>query len=284
MAYRTILVCLNDIARNPVLLDLTSDIAERQDAHVIGLYVLPAVRIYPAIGPGMYAEVIEEFRDSFKARAAEVRRQFDGHMQAKGIAAEWRFVDSRFPEIAATVIEHARQADLVVVSQVDPDSDSGIDIDFAERIVMDSGRPVLVVPAFGTFKRCGPRALVGWNGRREAARAAFDAVPLLQACESVQVTWLDPQNDMDVSGDVPGSLAGAELATALARHGLKVTAEAMPTSGIGAGEALLSHASDLGADLLVMGAYGHSRTREYVFGGATRTILGSMTIPVLMSH
>jgi nucleotide-binding universal stress UspA family protein len=242
--------------------------------------VLPAVRIYPAVGPGMYAEVIEEFRESFKARAAEVRHQFEGHMQAKGIAAEWRFVDSRSPEIAATVIEHARQADLVVVSQVDPDSDSGIDIDFAERIVMDSGRPVLVVPAFGTFTRCGPRALVGWNGRREAARAAFDAVPLLQACEAVQVTWLDPQDDMDV----PGSLAGAELATALARHGLKVTAEAMPTSGIGAGEALLSHASDLGADLLVMGAYGHSRTREYVFGGATRTIFGSMTIPVLMSH
>jgi nucleotide-binding universal stress UspA family protein len=201
-------------------------------------------------------------------------------MQAKGLAAEWRFVDSHSSEIAATVIEHARQADLVVVSQVNPDSDSGIDTDFAERIVMDSGRPVLVVPAFGTFKRCGPRALVAWNGRREAARAAFDAVPLLQSCDSVQVTWLDPQDDMDV----PGSLAGAELATALARHGIKVTAEAMPTSGIGAGEALLSHASDLGADLLVMGAYGHSRTREYVFGGATRTILGSMTIPVLMSH
>jgi nucleotide-binding universal stress UspA family protein len=280
MAYKTILVCLNEIARNPVLLDLTSDIAEKQDAHVIGLYVLPAVRIYPAIGPGMYAEVVEGFRDSFTARSAEVRHQFDGHMQAKGIAAEWRFVDSRSPEIAATVIEHARQADLVVVSQVVPDSDSGIDTDFAERIVMDSGRPVLVVPAFGTFTRCGPRALVGWNGRREAARAAFDAVPLLQACEAVQVTWLDPQDDMDV----PGSLAGAELATTLARHGVRVTAEAMPTSGIGAGEALLSHASDLGSDLLVMGAYGHSRTREYVFGGATRTILGSMTIPVLMSH
>jgi nucleotide-binding universal stress UspA family protein len=280
MAYKTILVCLNEIARNPVLLDVTSDIAEKQDAHVIGLYVLPAVRIYPAVGPGMYAEVIEEFRESFKTRAADVRHQFDGHMQAKGLACEWRFVDSRSPEIAATVIEHARQADLVVVSQVDPDSDSGIDIDFAERIVMDSGRPVLAVPAFGTFTRCGPRALVGWNGRREAARAVFDAVPLLQACEAVQVTWLDPQDDMDV----PGSLAGAELATALARHGVKVTAEAMPTSGIGAGEALLSHASDLGADLLVMGAYGHSRTREYIFGGATRTIFGSMTIPVLMSH
>ena len=280
MAYKTILVCLNEIARNPVLLDLTSDIAETQDAHVIGLYVLPAVRIYPAVGLGVYAEVVEEFRESFKARAADVRHQFDGRMQAKGLASEWRFVDSRSSEIAGTVIEHARQADLVVVSQADPDSDSGIDIDFAERTVMDSGRPVLVVPAFGAFKRCGPRALIGWNGRREAARAAFDAVPLLQACEAVQVTWLDPQDDMEV----PGNLAGAELATALARHGVKVTAEAMPTSGIGAGEALLSHASDLGADLLVMGAYGHSRTREYIFGGATRTIFDSMTIPVLMSH
>jgi nucleotide-binding universal stress UspA family protein len=282
MAYKTIIVCLNEIARNPVLLDLTSDIAAQQSAHVIGLYVLPAVRIYPAVGPGMYAEVVEEFRESFKARAADVRRQFDTHMQTKGLEAEWRFVDSRSSEMAATVIEHARQSDLMVVSQVNPDthSDSGIEADFAERVVMDAGRPVLVVPAFGTFSRCGPRALVAWNGRREAARAAFDAVPLLKACDAVQLTWLDPQNDMDV----PGSLAGTELATALARHGVKVTAEGMPTSGIGAGEALLSHASDLGADLLVMGAYGHSRTREYVFGGATRTIFGSMTIPVLMSH
>ena len=184
------------------------------------------------------------------------------------------------PELATSVVEHAFQCDLVVVSQVDREGDSGIEADFAERVVMESGRPVLVVPLYGAFSECGRRAMVAWNGRREAARAAFDAVPLLQACEAVRVTWLDPQDALDV----PGSLPGAELATALSRHGIDVTAEALPTAGIGVGEALLSHASDLGADLLVMGAYGHSRTREYVFGGATRTIFDSMTVPVLMSH
>jgi nucleotide-binding universal stress UspA family protein len=280
MAYKTILVCLNEVARNQVLLKLAGDIAAKQNAHVVGLYVLPAVRIYPAVGPGVFAEVVEEFRDSFKARSAEVRRQFEDHMRNQAVAFEWRFVDSNLAELATPVIEHAFQCDLVVISQLDRDSDSGIEADFAERVVMESGRPVLVVPVYGTFSECGRRAMVAWNGRREAARAAFDAVPLLKACDTVHVTWLDPQKSLDV----PGSLPGAELAAALSRHGIDVTAEALPTAGIGVGEALLSHVSDLGADLLVMGAYGHSRTREYVFGGATRTIFDSMTVPVLMSH
>jgi nucleotide-binding universal stress UspA family protein len=280
MAYKTILVCLNEIARNPVLLGLVSDIAVKQDAHVVGLYVVPAVRIYPAVGPGVFAEVVEEYRDAYKARAVEVRQQFEDHMGRQNVRFEWRFVDARSAEIAATVIEHGHQVDLVVLSQVDPDGESGIEGGFAERVVMDSGRPVLVVPFYGAFKEVGRRALVAWNASREAARAAFDAVPILNTCQSVHVSWLDPQESLDVPGSVPGS----ELAAALSRHGVKVTTEGLPTDDIGVGEALLSHASDLGADLLVMGAYGHSRTREYVFGGATRTIFGSMTVPVLMSH
>jgi nucleotide-binding universal stress UspA family protein len=280
MTYKTILVCLNEIARNPVLLDLACDIAVKQNAHVIGLYVVPAVRIYPAVGPGMFAEVVEEQREAFKARADEVRQQFEDHMRNQSVAAEWRFVDSRVAEIANPVIEHGLQSDLVVVSQVDPEGESEIAADFAERVVMESGRPVLVVPIYGTFSTVGRTAVVSWNGRREAARAAFDAVPILQGCDAVHVTWLDPPRSLEG----PDSLPGAELATALSRHGVKVTTQARPTGGLKAGEALLSHASDVGADLLVMGAYGHSRTREYVFGGATRTIFDSMTLPVLMSH
>jgi nucleotide-binding universal stress UspA family protein len=280
MAYRTIIVCLNEIGRVPMLLNLATDIAAQQKAHVIGLYVLPAVRIYPAVGPGMFAQVVEEHREFFKSRSQGVRQQFDDHMRGQTLQAEWRFVESASPMIADAVIEHGRQCDLVIVSQFHPDSEAGIEGDFAERVVMEAGRPVLIVPAFGEFTKCARKALIGWNGRREAARAAFDAVPILKGCDDVQVTWLDPQESLDM----PGSLPGAELATALARHGCRVTAEGLPTSGIGAGEALLSHASDLGADLLVMGAYGHSRTREYIFGGATRTVLESMTVPVLMSH
>jgi nucleotide-binding universal stress UspA family protein len=280
MAFKTVLVCLNEVDRIPVLLNLAAGIAAKQNAHVVGLYVVPAVRVYPAIGPGMAAQVVEDVREFFNARSDQVKQQFEAHMRQQTIEAEWRLVDSSYPDIAAAVIEHGLQSDLIIVNQVNPESMAGIELDFTERVVMESGRPVLIVPSFGEFRECGHTVLVGWNATREAARAAFDSVPILRHAGAVRVAWVDPQESLDG----PGFLPGAELATALARHGVKVTAEGIPTSGIGAGEALLSHASDLGADLLVMGAYGHNRLREYVFGGATRTILQSMTVPVLMSH
>ncbi len=280
MAFRTILVCLNEVDRVPVLLNLAADIAAKQDAHLVGIYVVPAVRVYPAIGPGMYVQVVEDVREFFKARSDQVKQQFEARMRNQAIEAEWRPVDSSYPDIADAVIEHGLQSDLIIVNQINPESMAGIELDFTERVIMESGRPVLIIPSYGEFRECGRRVLVGWNATREPARAAFDAVPILRQADAVRVTWVDPQKSLDG----PGFLPGAELATALARHGIDVTAEGMPTSGIGAGEALLSHVSDLGADLLVMGAYGHNRLREYVFGGATWTILQSMTVPVLMSH
>jgi nucleotide-binding universal stress UspA family protein len=280
MMFKTVLVCLNEVDRVPVLLDVAAGIAAKQNAHVVGLYVVPAARVYPAMGAGVVAQVVDDIREFFKARSAEVRQQFDARIRNQTIEAEWRPVESSYPDIADAVIEHGLQSDLIIVNQVNPESMAGIEPDFTERVVMESGRPVLVIPSFGEFRECGRTVLVGWNATREAARAAFDAVPILRHADAVRVTWVDPQKSLYG----PNFLPGAELATALARHGINVTAEGMPTSGIGAGEALLSHASDLGADLLVMGAYGHNRLREYVFGGATRTILQSMTVPVLMSH
>jgi nucleotide-binding universal stress UspA family protein len=280
MSYKTILVCLNEIGRMQVLLNLATAIGQHQDSHVIGLYVIPAVQVFPAVGPGMSPQVIEDTRDYFRTRSEALRSQFDDFTRKQTFQSEWRLVESTSPLIADAVIEHGREADLVIVSQVDRDDNAGIELDFADRVVMESGRPVLVVPAFGDFGACGRRALVGWNGKREAARAAFDAVPILRQCEAVQVTWVDPQKSLDPKTSLPG----AELATALSRHGIKVTAEGLPANGITEGEALLSRVSDIGADLLVIGAYGHSRLREYVFGGVTRFILNAMTVPVLMSH
>jgi nucleotide-binding universal stress UspA family protein len=168
----------------------------------------------------------------------------------------------------------------LIASQVNAESNTGVELDFVERVIMGSGRPVLLVPYALDFAGCGRRALIAWNGTRESARAAFDAVPLLKSAESVTISWVDPQKALDT----PGSLPGAELANALARHGIKATAEGFPTAGLTAGEALKTRLADLGADLLVMGAYGHTRVREFVFGGATRFILETMPVPVLMSH
>jgi len=145
-------------------------------------------------------------------------------------------------------------------------------------LALGVGRPVLIVPRYGTFETVGERVLVAWNGSREATRAVHDALPLLKLASSVTVLSIDPEHD---TGD---RIPGADIALHLARHG--VAAEGMSTVGldISVGDLLLSRAADLGADLIVMGAYGHSRVRELVLGGATRHILQHMTVPVLMSH
>jgi nucleotide-binding universal stress UspA family protein len=144
--------------------------------------------------------------------------------------------------------------------------------------VVEGGRPVLIIPNEGVHSGIGSRVVVAWNGRREATRAAFDAVPLLQQAKDVKVLWIDPRSE----GEDAGAFA-ADLCAALARQG--ITSEAVAAvSDDNIGATLLSRAIEYRADLLVMGCYGHSRLREFVFGGATRHILRHMTIPVLMSH
>jgi nucleotide-binding universal stress UspA family protein len=138
---------------------------------------------------------------------------------------------------------------------------------------------VLIVPNEGVHSGIGSRVLVAWNGRREATRAAFDAVPLLQHAKEVKVLWIEPQSE-DEDAE---AFAATDLCTALGRHGITCEAAAAASDG-NVGATLLSRAIEYGADLLVMGCYGRSRLTELVFGGATRHILKHMAMPVLMSH
>jgi nucleotide-binding universal stress UspA family protein len=149
-----------------------------------------------------------------------------------------------------------------------------------EQALFSSGRPVLVVPHSGRFEAVGRTVLIGWNASREAARAANDALPLIAGAESATVLVVNPSEAPGGDGAEPG----AAIALHLARHGLRATAEHVVAPQVDDGEMLLNQAADLGADLLVVGAYGHSRLRELVLGGVTRTLLRQMTIPVMMSH
>ena len=136
------------------------------------------------------------------------------------------------------------------------------------------------MPYAGQFEQIGRRVLVGWDGSREASHAISDAMPLLATASTVTVITVDSEEPSQRHGEVPG----ADIALYLARHGVRTNVERTVSNGIGTGEVLLSRASDLEADLLVMGAYGHARVHELLFGGATRTVLASATLPVLMSH
>jgi nucleotide-binding universal stress UspA family protein len=177
-----------------------------------------------------------------------------------------------------TVALHTRYADLAIIGQSNPDRpETAVFNEIIEEVLFNSGRPVLMVPYAGTFEAIGRKVLVGWKSTAEAARALNDAIPLMRGAEQITIMTSDPA---DGDGDEPV----ADIALHLARHGLTVLATHTISDGLRGDDILLNQAADTGADLLVMGAYGHSRMRERMLGGVTRGILQSATVPVLLSR
>jgi nucleotide-binding universal stress UspA family protein len=280
MSYKTILVSLNEIGRLPQVTAVAAMLGRSLAAHVSGLYVIPAVQVYPSVGFEAAPQVFEGNRSYFKDNAAKVRGSFEAAMKGEGLSFDFHQIDARTPLIADDTIAYGRSADVIVVSATDPDEVTGVERDFVEQVIMAAGRPVLILPAKGEAKFSLDEVVLGWDGGREAARAAFDAIPLLKAAKKVRVVRADPQKDPALRGSVPG----ADLAEALARHGVKAETQGFPTEGYDAGQALMRCADDCGAGLIIMGAYGHSRLAEFIFGGATRFVLSRLNRPVLMSH
>lgn len=280
MSFKTILVNLNEISRNSAVLDAAVGLARDFEGHLIGFYVIPAVEVYATAGFEATPVVFEGRRDYFQSQEASVRSGFEAAIAKERVRGEFRLIDSARASIADQIIEQGRAADLVIVSQVDSAGDSMIADDLAERVPISTGRPTLVIPWKGQGRLLPDLAIIGWNASRESARAAFDSVPLLKRAKEVRIIWVNPQKEVDGAARV---LPGAELAETLSRHGINAIAEALP-SGEDAGEALLTKVNDTGAGLLVMGAYGHARLREFILGGATRSVLAQMNCPVLFSH
>ena len=275
MPYKTIHISLNDIETNHQVIESAAQLARAFEAHLTGLYVIPAAEVY---GTGFdVMPVINEVRRNYFRNATEaVRKQF-GNID---LPNDFRLLDGPGPDIAGRTISEGRTADIVILSQADRSDKAMLESDFVERILMSTGRPGIVLPRTGKMIIVPDLAVVGWNGRREAARAVFDSLPLLKRAKKVLVVWANPDKD-DLS---PGSVPGMEIAEALSRHDINVAVEPIVTGGRGAGEALLTKVADSGADLLVMGAYGHSRLTELILGGATRTVLEDMRCPVFFSH
>ncbi len=278
MSYKTLLVHVDGGARAPVRIDIACRLARRFDAHLIGLHALTVFKL-----PG-YARVaveggvqLAEYQAKLAAEAARQAKQvFERGVSAAGLTkSEWR--ESRNDAVEVVPV-HARYADVVVIGQPNAADASGVEADFAERLLLSAGRPILFVPYAGNFTDIGKRALVAWNASREAARAVTDSIPLLREAKGVNVVAFNP--DAAAHGEVPG----ADIGLYLARHGIKVNVSQQSADDVDVGNQLLSRAADLDADLIVMGGYGHSRLKELVLGGVTRTILQSMTVPVLMSH
>ena len=277
MTYKTILVHLDGRARNAERLDFAFGIAAMFEGHLVGLYA-PGVARIPSYalaeaGPAL-REIVERRRaESVRQTQKEFREAAARHGDA---GAEWR---ESAAEPAAAVRLSARYADLVVAAQPEPQDDAEVRA-VAHELALAAGRPVLFVPYAGRFATAGRRVMIAWDAGVEAARAVSDALPLLKRADSVEVAVFDPERGRREHGEQPG----ADVALYLARHGVKVSVARQSGANFEVGAQVLSRAADTGADLIVMGAYGHSRVRELVLGGVTRTMLESMTVPVLMSH
>jgi nucleotide-binding universal stress UspA family protein len=282
MGYRTILTYLPNEWQAAAAIEAAAVLARRSNAHLTGLYVVPLMRLYataPYGGADATAELLAQHEAFHAAQAEAVRALFERKVAGDTFTAAWAKVDSSFVDPLETIMEHGRTAELIVATQDDPeepDMATGI----AQRLMMNVGRPVLMVPARATVTSIGRDITVGWNGSRESARAVFDALPLLREAEMVHLVWVDPRVD---PGESPSRAADA-LAATLARSGVTCEAVQGSSQGRDVGDELLQRVADYGSDLLVMGGYGHSRLHQWVFGGVTRKVLATMPVPVLMSH
>lgn len=281
MSYKTILAVLDTADNCAAVADFAFAIAAENNAHVIGLHA-ETIAVVPLVAPMEIPDpvAVQALQDMAHAETVEIERIVRRKAEVEGVSFEWRSYTSSAGYGSAPLIESARSADLLIASQADPGrpSDSHVDVD---NFLLESGRPVLMIPFIIRKPKPIKRVLIAWNGSREAARATFDALPFLKAADEVEVFSVDPVDNALQSAAV----AGAEIATTLARHGVNATLATTATTADKNISALIENRlSDSSIDLLVMGAYTHSRLWQMIFGGTTKSLLQSMTAMTLLSR
>lgn len=280
MSLKTILVHLDSAPRCAARIEVAAALSKKFGGHLIGLAPTGMADIVVSMNSAIpdAVEYIQLSAKYLRGRAegtADAFRSQVRHMDRDSVEA---IVVEEEPIDA--IVRRGRCSDLVVIGQSDPSTFiENVAWDFPQQVLMHVGRPVLVVPFAGEFAEVGKRVLVAWNGSREAAIATRDALPFLRRAEHVELIEVGL-----LDGSVGSSASGIDVAQRwLARHGVETKCRSEAASG-DIGDTLLSRAADHGCDLIVMGAYGHSRMREWIMGGATRELLAHMTMPVLMSH
>jgi nucleotide-binding universal stress UspA family protein len=275
MSYKSLTVFLDNSAGSSRRLSFALSLAQQHGAHLHALHLTysPIIMSDPY---AVWAPMLVEWEESAQAKHDKAKLAFLEEAKKAGVAVDWLgFRSDDFRELIA----HARASDLIVLGQRNPsDIEGDFGRGFPENMVLKLGRPVIFLPYVGEARSHFDRVIVAWDGGREAARAMADALPILK--EAKQVKILSISEHVDDDHDLPD----VNIAAYLAMHGVSVEIERNENIAMAPADWLLSRAADMDAQLLVMGAYGHSRITELVFGGVTRAIMSQMTMPVLMSH
>lgn len=277
---REIFVPLMRSANDVAALDAAMVLARASQAHISVLITLE--HPMPLVTEFGYVpmEVAQRQFDESRAAAAALADKARAQLAREAVSSEVRQTEVLLMWSEQTAALQARHADITVIGGPDPEQDSPRFALTFKNLLLRSGRPVLMIPAGARLEVPARRVVLAWKPTPEAARAVHDALPLIAPASQVDVLMIDPQVAEGAHGEQPG----ADIARHLARHGLQVNIVALPRQGNSDGENLLRHVREVGADLLVMGGYGHSRWREVVLGGATRAVLDGAQGPVLFSH
>lgn len=279
MAIKDILTLLDTRHIDSSVLDIAAAVANKTSAHLTGY--IPMVE--PAINAIAEMQIPDDYlksvRQDTEARSEKAARKFNERTEQEGIASETRMVPVHGAQAVENFTLHARLTDLVITRQDDPDNPEPMRNELIEAAMFESSRPLLLTPYGGYSGPYFKKVMVGWDGGRAAARAVRAALPILALAGDVHVVIINNATKND-----PG-MPGADIATYLSRHDVHVTIKNLQTDkNIGVADTMLNYAADQNMDTIVMGAYGHSRLRELILGGATRSILSATTIPVVMAH
>lgn len=274
MAIRNILFHAFEGDAGKALEDVAFSLAADHGATLTALSVVDNTPIPSYVVPYVPANLAETYIDESRAAAKAIESRVRAHADSTGVATEWRY---REGDIRAVFTQHSHYTDLVLLAQGSgSDIPVGPALNLPGDLVLTAGRPVTVIPWKGARTPIGRRVLIGWNGSTEATRALNDAMPILERADAVKI--------LTVGEPETRHLPGAEIAQHLARHGVKAEADHAVESDSSSSEILMFEAKEYEADLLVCGAWGHSRMFETVLGGVTRDLLRSMELPLLMSH
>lgn len=279
MPYKSIVAVLRGESDTEHLLQSIAPIVREFGAHLTAVHAEPSPAAYVSVVAGDMVTWDQAAMEASAKRMEAVKATFEAICSREGYSHDWRGLESFSGDSAVASRSTALAADLVVAQQSDPDEVDDVFADL-ESLLFETGRPVLFVP----YIKCPPidpkNIAIAWKASREASRAVFDSLPLLHRADKVTIIVVDPRESEEHSAH----MSAADIAATLSRHGIKVEVRNEPSGGIPVGDAIANHLSEHGVDLLVMGGYSRSPIRELLFGGATRTMLRSMAVPVLMTH
>lgn len=282
MSLKDVLAILSSASADEAGLAAAERLAKRYGAHLSATFLVPLPDEPLAYEPTAVAGVWAELLGRARAQAESERQEIAARMARAGAEMELRSAEALMRDLGRIAALHARYADLAVVTRPDKDDTGGLRQDVVEGVLFHSGRPVLIVPpGWSAQADIGRRPILAWDASREATRALSEADFFLDSCESVTVVTVDAKPKAWGHGEAPGF----NIAAHLARRGVQTSVRNVETSGsVSAREALLAACREVGGDLIIMGAYHSPRLLELVFGGATRDLLASSDVPLLMAH